>query len=70
MDKPICYGKYPSKDNPGRICRGCPVAQDCKKVKPEVKKVKPEVKRKPSRTLQEAVDRDRSDAKTHKKEYK
>ena len=45
MDKPVCYGKYPSKDNPGRICRGCPVAQDCKKVKPEIKKVKPEVKK-------------------------
>ena len=43
MDKPICFGKYPSKDNPGRICRGCNFAQDCKKA--SVKKVKSEVKK-------------------------
>ena len=54
MDKPICYGKYPSKDNPGRICRGCPVAQDCKKVKPEVKK-KPEAPKKKTGTKKKDI---------------
>ena len=33
MDKPKCYGEY-FKANP-KACRACPVAQECKKVKPK-----------------------------------